>query len=123
MAFQATEICKKTLRILAGLALASTAFAHAILLNSTPKANETVTGPAVDLALTFNSKVDQARSTLLLEQSNHSSSKIAINIDPSSPEKLTGRSMRLAPGVYKLRWQVLAVDGHITRGELAFQVK
>jgi methionine-rich copper-binding protein CopC len=29
----------------------------------------------------------------------------------------------LQPGEYKLIWQVLATDGHITRGVIAFQVK
>jgi methionine-rich copper-binding protein CopC len=104
-------------------AVRSTAFAHAILVNSTPKANETISGPAVTLALTFNSKVDQARSTLIVEKSDHSSSKVPINVDRSSPEKLTGTVSSLTPGAYKLHWQVLAVDGHITRGQFSFQVK
>ncbi len=29
----------------------------------------------------------------------------------------------LAPGKYKLVWQVLASDGHITRGETGFTVQ
>jgi hypothetical protein len=28
----------------------------------------------------------------------------------------------LTPGVYVLRWQVLAIDGHITRGDVPFTV-
>jgi methionine-rich copper-binding protein CopC len=28
----------------------------------------------------------------------------------------------LAPGNYTIRWQVLAVDGHITRGDVPFTV-
>jgi len=28
----------------------------------------------------------------------------------------------LAAGAYSLRWQVLAIDGHITRGDLVFTV-
>jgi methionine-rich copper-binding protein CopC len=28
----------------------------------------------------------------------------------------------LLPGEYRLRWQVLASDGHITRGEIPFAV-
>jgi hypothetical protein len=38
------------------------------------------------------------------------------------------RSKRLAahlgliPGAYVVRWQVLAVDGHITRGDVPFTV-
>jgi methionine-rich copper-binding protein CopC len=29
----------------------------------------------------------------------------------------------LAPGQYRLRWQVLAIDGHLTRGDIPFTVK
>src|SRR5882724_7548941 len=98
------------------LAFASTfvAFAHAILLKSTPAANEIVAGPNVTVALTFNSRVDQARSTLTLERPNHTTSKVQIGPDPPSPAKLTASLSGLTPGSYMLRWQVLAVDGHVT---------
>jgi methionine-rich copper-binding protein CopC len=35
---------------------------------------------------------------------------------------VTGTTGELATGVYVLRWQVLAVDGHITRGDIPFSV-
>jgi methionine-rich copper-binding protein CopC len=31
-------------------------------------------------------------------------------------------NVTLAPGAYTLHWQVLAVDGHITRGNVPFTV-
>jgi methionine-rich copper-binding protein CopC len=31
-------------------------------------------------------------------------------------------TLTVAPGAYVLRWQVLAVDGHITRGDVPFTV-
>jgi len=36
---------------------------------------------------------------------------------------LSARAQQLAPGKYTLRWQALAVDGHITRGEVPFTVE
>ena len=105
------------------LSLSFAASAHAILVKSTPAANETLTDHNVPVALTFNSKVDQARSTLTLEGPDHLTSKLEIHVDPSSASKLTAEVQKLAPGSYKLRWQVLAVDGHITRGEINFNVK
>jgi methionine-rich copper-binding protein CopC len=85
--------------------------------------NEVVTGPNVPVALTFNSRVDQARSTLSLESRHHSTSRLKVDVDPSSPAKLITRIPKAGAGSYKLRWQVLSVDGHITRGEIPFQVK
>lgn len=119
-----THYPKRIARIAAAFLISSwPIFAHAILLHSTPKPNEVLAGPAVTLALTFNSKVDQARSSLVLEKADHSTSKVTINLDPGSPERLTGKVSSLTPGPYTLHWQVLAVDGHITRGDVPFQIK
>jgi copper resistance protein C len=40
----------------------------------------------------------------------------------SAPDLLSATGHGLAKGPYVLRWQVLASDGHITRGEVPFQV-
>jgi methionine-rich copper-binding protein CopC len=40
-----------------------------------------------------------------------------------SPDLLTANATGLSSGAYRLRWQVLASDGHITRGEVPFNVK
>ncbi len=101
----------------------STFFGHAVLVGSTPRANETVAGPNIEVSLTFNSRIDQARSTISLESPDHKVARIAVNSDSSTPQKLAGKVSTLTPGSYELRWQVLAVDGHITRGVINFQVK
>jgi methionine-rich copper-binding protein CopC len=87
--------------------------AHAILVNSTPAPSEIVTGPNVPVVLTFNSKVDQARSALSLESPDHAISRLKVDVDPSSPGKLIARISSAEVGSYKLRSQVLSVDGHI----------
>jgi len=40
-----------------------------------------------------------------------------------SPDTLSSKATGLAPGAYKIQWQVLAPDGHITRGVVPFSVK
>jgi len=40
-----------------------------------------------------------------------------------SAEVLTAKAVGLMPGAYTIRWQVLAPDGHITRGEVHFTVR
>jgi hypothetical protein len=114
---------KTVLTLLLAGASGAIAFAHAILVKSTPAANGIVAGPNVPVELTFNSRVDQARSTLTLETKDHSTSRVHVDVDSSSPAKLSAKISSLASGSYKLRWQVLAIDGHITRGEITFQVK
>ena len=46
---------------------------------------------------------------------------LALRTD-TAPEVLAAEAKGLAPGPYRLRWQVLAVDGHITRGDIPFTV-
>ena len=47
-----------------------------------------------------------------------------IAIKPTTePDLLQGLLPPLAPGRYRLRWQVLALDGHITRGDIPFTIQ
>lgn len=107
--------------LLLTLALAFTASAHAVLLEAVPAAHATLPGPKVDIRLRFNSRVDGTRSRLALvfpDQSTHPLS-IARQV---SPDTLNSQAADLQTGQYRLRWQVLAADGHITRGEVPFEV-
>jgi copper resistance protein C len=104
------------------IAATPAAFAHAILVEASPAAGSTVGGPDFVVRLRFNSRVDGARSHLGLVQADRP--ERAVTIDPQpAPERLTAKLTGIAPGAYRLRWQVLAADGHITRGEVPFRVK
>ena len=95
-------------------------WAHAILVESSPAANGTVQGPNVTVRLRFNSRIDGAHSRLYV---NTTAGPKQIKIDSqAAPDALSGTATDLKPGQYQLRWQVLAVDGHITRGEVPFTV-
>jgi methionine-rich copper-binding protein CopC len=117
-------------RLAAGLGLAlallltavPAVLAHAILLAATPAAGSIVNGPDVDVRLRYNSRIDGARShlDLVLPDKQVRPLKLAAQ---EAPDTLTAKAAGLAAGAYRLRWQVLAADGHITRGEVPFQVK
>ena len=102
------------------LAPISAARAHAILLDSTPAVNATIAGPRVAFTLRYNSRIDHQRSRLTLTLPDRSTK--VLPIAESSPEDELLTSAELSPGAYSLRWQVLAVDGHITRGDVPFTV-
>ena len=95
--------------------------AHAILKDSSPAPNSTVTGPDVPLKLQFNVRIDAARSKLQLVKPDSSISDLTV-LAQSSPDTLNANMTGLMPGAYRIRWQVLAPDGHITRGEIPFKV-
>jgi len=100
-----------------------TALAHAILVDSTPRQDAVISDRNVAVQLAFNSRVDQSRSTLTLEGPDHDSTQVAVEKDSAQPAKLSARIADLKPGLYKLHWQVLAIDGHITRGMISFSVR
>jgi copper resistance protein C len=101
--------------------MARSVVAHAILLESSPSINTIVVGPAVPVKLRFNVRIDATRSRLTLVKPDASTQSLAITKDAPA-DTLASQAEGLSPGEYRIRWQVLASDGHITRGEIPFQV-
>ncbi len=97
------------------------AHAHAILEESTPPAGGSIQAGPVELHLRYNSRIDRERSRLTLTRPDRDKDTVAI--DPDGPPDIINAHLDLTPGDYVLRWQVLAVDGHITRGDVPFTVK
>ena len=97
------------------------AAAHAVLLESTPALKSAVSGPNVPIKLRFNVRIDANRSRLTLVRPDGSAQTLDLST-PASANTLTSQAHSLSPGEYRLRWQVLASDGHLTRGEIPFTV-
>jgi methionine-rich copper-binding protein CopC len=95
---------------------------HAVLKETSPAANSTVAGPDVPIQLKFNSRIDPSRSKLQLLLPDNTTAPLAVD-KKASPDTLASKATGLKPGAYKIQWQVLAPDGHITRGEIPFNVK
>ena len=98
------------------------AWAHAILMGATPAAHQIVSGRAVPIKLRFNSRIDGKRSRVTLLGPDGRERPLPME-SQTAPDTLTAKAEGLTPGLYILRWQVLAADGHITRGEVPFQAQ
>jgi methionine-rich copper-binding protein CopC len=103
------------------LLMVCSAGAHAILLESSPSIHSSVAGPTIPITLRFNVRIDATRSRLTLVKPDASTQSLAIGKDAPA-DTLASQAQGLPPGDYRIRWQVLASDGHITRGEIPFQV-
>jgi methionine-rich copper-binding protein CopC len=114
------RLITRVLALLVALLLPGFANAHAILENSTPGIGASVKPGPLDLRLRYNSRIDRARSRLTLIRADHSRETVAIA--PGGPPDIIAAHLDVTPGLYVLHWQVLAVDGHITRGDLPFTV-
>ncbi len=95
------------------------ASAHAILMQSDPPDRSTVPAGPRNLVLRYNSRIDHTRSRLTLQGTN--AQKVLPLEDGSGPDVLAAKA-DLSPGDYVVHWQVLATDGHLTRGDLRFRV-
>ena len=95
--------------------------AHAILVESTPKLNAAVKGPDVDIVLRFNVRIDGSRSRVRLSAPDGTVTTLIL-ARQTGPDSLQTHAAGLKPGAYKLQWNVLASDGHISRGEIPFTV-
>jgi methionine-rich copper-binding protein CopC len=107
--------------VIAGALIPHVAWAHAVVVHSSPAINETMQGPNIEITMKFNSRVDGKRSTFLLSGSDNESKPLVIE-QQNAPDTLSSHT-KLGPGKYEIHWQVLATDGHITRGEIPFSVK
>jgi copper resistance protein C len=96
--------------------------AHAVLKSSSPASGAVVAGPDVPISRTFNVRVDAGRSKLQLLLPDNGTADLPAGTQPS-PDTLVTTAKALKPGAYSIRWQVLAPDGHISRGEIPFTVK
>ena len=95
--------------------------AHAIVVSSQPAADAVVHGATTEAVVRFNSRIDRERSRLLLIRADGSSTTLDLK-ETQNPDTLAATLAGLVPGTYRLRWQVLAIDGHITRGDIPFTV-
>ena len=94
--------------------------AHAILVHSRPEAGGTAAAGPVEMEFRFNSRIDCSRSRLTLVAPERAPE--VLRLLPDTPPDVLRTDATLRPGQYVVRWQVLAVDGHITRGDVPFAV-
>ena len=101
--------------------LSSVAFAHAIILSSKPAANAQVAKGPIDIVLQYNSLIDVGHSRVsLVDPAGKVTALEAIKGAAAGSLAAHGNTDSL--GRWIIRWQVLSTDGHITRGDIPFEV-
>ncbi|PPD46147.1 MAG: copper resistance protein [Methylocystis sp.] len=92
--------------------------AHAIILRSSPSPEQRIAGEEITIEVRFNSRIDAERSSLKLFKSD--GSVVSLPLLDFAPDALKAKARGLAPGAYRLHWQTLSPDGHITQGDIPF---
>lgn len=97
------------------------ALAHAIVESSQPSPNAVVAPGEMHVSVRFSSRIDTARSRLALVAPNGRETPLTLGAS-AAPGVLTSTTRLTAGGRYTLHWQVLSLDGHVTRGDIPFRV-
>ena len=115
-------------RLLALLAAAvalvpATAAAHAALVRSSPAARAILPDSPVRVELWFNERLEAAYATVSVwSGAGLRVDRQDVRVGPDDGKRLSVGVFTLRPGVYTVRYRVLAVDGHVNESSFVFTV-
>lgn len=124
MAFVCRPALAPVLLLMACLTLAAprAASSHAIVLESSPTHDAVLPRAPQRVTLRFNSRIEKRFTRVTLALADQAPVPLPTADAEATPDRLTIPLQPLGPGVYVLRYRVLAVDGHISEGALRFTV-
>lgn len=94
------------------------------MLEASPAPEAVLAAPPARVILRFNSKIEHALSRVTIETGagRPVALPVARATDQDAARLVVPLSPR-APGVYIVRYRVLAADGHVTEGALRFTIQ
>jgi methionine-rich copper-binding protein CopC len=95
--------------------------AHAIILESAPRHEESLPSPP-RLLLRFNSRIEKRLCSVQLVGPRQRTIALLRQEPDTAADTIAFALPRLEPGAYQARWKVLAADGHVTEGVVLFTV-
>ena len=97
------------------------ALAHAIILESAPRHEESLPSPK-RLVQRFNSRIEKPLCSVQLVGPRQKTIARLRQEPDTPPDTLAYPLPPLDPGAYQARWKVMAADGHVTEGIVLFTV-
>ena len=105
------------------LAASTSAFAHAHLESSSPKADAVLTSAPSEVAVELSEGIEAKFSSIEVRDAK------GVRVDKSDPHLAPDNAKRLIvsllpldSGSYKVDWKVTSVDTHKTHGSFSFRV-
>jgi len=98
----------------------ASAYAHSLLLASTPPADGVVSEPSA-VTLRFNNRVEKKLCRIRLVPAQGEARVLALRGE-GAVDTLEAPLPKLAAGRYRIEWRVLSTDGHVVSGAFAFSV-
>jgi methionine-rich copper-binding protein CopC len=108
--------------VIATLSPAPTA-AHSLLLGSAPAADAVVTTSPQYVSLRFNNRIEKRLSRVRLVDERGAVAAALIEArDADAADSVMAKVPPLAPGAWRVEWQVFSTDGHVVRGSFGFRL-
>lgn len=99
-------------------------WAHASLVKSDPPRRATLSESPSKIQLWFNEEIETAYAAVSVVDMND---KVVSQADPEKvaddPKSITLALPELAAGVYKVKFRVLSIDGHVVDSNYSFRIK
>jgi methionine-rich copper-binding protein CopC len=95
--------------------------AHAIILESSPRHEESGAPPR-RLVLRFNGRIEKRLCSVQLIGPQRRTIVLLRQEPDTSLDTLAYPLPALEPGAYQARWKVMSADGHVTEGTVRFTV-
>ena len=103
------------------LASPTAVLGHSLLIECAPAAGSAVRAPA-RLTLRFNNRIEKPLSRVALVDAQQVRHELSVVGAEGASDTLSVLAPPLAPGPYRVEWQVLSADGHVVRGRFTFGV-
>ena len=96
---------------------------HSLLLSSVPAADAVLqTSPSV-VMLRFNNRIEKRLSRVrLVDEHGTIATAPTTRVDDETAETLWAVVPPLAPGAWRVEWQVFSTDGHVVSGSYRFRL-
>ena len=96
--------------------------AHALVLESSPRADEVLRAAPARIFLRFNSRIEAGLSSITVTGTGGRPIPLPVAASAAAPNELAAPVPTLPSGRYLVRWKVLSADGHVTAGAFRFSV-
>lgn len=105
------------------LASATPVAAHSLLLGATPAPDAVLTASPLQLRLHFNNRIEKRLSRVrLVDERGAVATALIDSRDTAPADSVVARVPPLAPGAWRVEWQVFSTDGHVVSGAYGFRL-
>ena len=103
------------------LGFAPSVWGHGVLIDSSPVHGAILKSAPTVISLHFNAALEPSITHVTLVDLNKHEHTLTIT-DASTVDQIITTVPPLPPGVYHVKYQVLATDGHVTEGSIRFTI-